>query len=157
MVMMFAGKALSLAAVDVGSPRRGGAASRALAVQVVMKSPKMFWVTKPIITRNVPVTAVRPTARLAEMRHYVATHASNWRGATGAATLQYDSRSKKHKAGDLVLAVQAAFQKTIKGADAALKNPRAATWDATAGKYRTYQVYRVHTPEELAKIAGLRP
>jgi hypothetical protein len=50
--------------------------NRALAVQVVMRSPKMFWVTKPVIMRNPPVTAERPTPRLAEWRYTFAMESS---------------------------------------------------------------------------------
>ncbi|RLG84957.1 MAG: hypothetical protein DRO39_06720 [Thermoprotei archaeon] len=140
-------------AVEAGSMRIPE--HRAAAVQVVMKTPKMFWVTKPVIVRNVPVTAVRPTPRLAEWRYTFATEASKWRGATGVGTLKQDSRSGKHKAGDTVLAVQAKAQEVLKAAAGRLTKPRAATYDPETGRYRSYIRYRIHTPEELRKLAGL--
>jgi hypothetical protein len=130
---------------------------RPAAVQVVIRTPKMFWVTKPIILRNVPVTAVRPTPRLAEWRYKFATKASEWRGAKGTGTLKQDSRSKKHKAGDTVLAVQAKAQEVLKKAAKELTKPRAATYDETTGRYRSYLKYRIHTVEELKKLAGITP
>jgi hypothetical protein len=128
---------------------------RPAAVQVIFRTPKMFWVTKPIILRNVPVTAVRPTPRLAEWRYIFATRASEWRGAKGVGTLKQDSRSKKHKAGDTVLAVQAKAQEVLKEAAKGLSKPRAATYDEKAGRYRSYLRYRIHTVDELKKLAGL--
>jgi hypothetical protein len=151
---MSLGKAL--ARVEAGSMKRAG--NRAAAVQVVLKTDKMDWVTKPLILRNVPVTAVRPTKRLAAWRYIFATSASAWRGVKGRDTLKQDSRSKKHKAGDIVLAVQAKAQEVLKEkykeVEAKLP-PRAATYDTKAERYRTHTVYRVHTPEELKKLAGL--
>jgi len=141
-------------AVTAGSPKISEL--RAAGIQVYMKTPKMFWVTKPVIIRNVPITAVRPTARLAEWRYLFATEgAPKWRGAKGVGTLKQDSRSKKHKAGDTVLAVQAKAQETLKALAGRLTKPRAATYDAEAGVYRSYIKYRIHTPEELKKIAGI--
>jgi hypothetical protein len=130
---------------------------RPAAIQVVFKTDKMFWVTKPIILRNVPVTAVRPTPRLAEWRYIFATRASEWRGATGVGTLKQDSRSKKHKAGDTVLAVQAKAQEVLKAAAKALTKSRAPTYDDKAKKYRSYVRYRIHTVEELVRLAGITP
>jgi hypothetical protein len=127
---------------------------RPAAVQVVFKTPKLFWVTKPIILRNVPVTAVRPTPRLAEWRYIFATKASEWKGARGTGTLKQDSRSLKHKKGDTVLAVQAKAQEVLKAAATALTKERAATYDAATKRYRSYVRYKVHTVEELAKLAG---
>jgi hypothetical protein len=127
---------------------------RSAAVQVVFKTAKLFWVTKPVILRNVPVTAVRPTPRLAEWRYIFATKASEWKGAKGIGTLKQDSRSGKHKAGDTVLAVQAKAQEVLKAAAKELKKDRAATYDERTGRYRSYVKYRIHTIEELAKLAG---
>jgi len=128
---------------------------RAAAIQIVIRTPKMHWVTKPLIIRNVPITAIRPTPRLAEWRLKFAELASNWRGKTGTGTLTYDSVSKKHKAGDTVLKVQAVAQETLKGKNADLKNPRAKTYDEKDKKYRSYIRYSRHTKEELKKLAGL--
>jgi len=140
-------------AVEAGSPKLSEL--RAAGIQVYMKSPKMFWVTKPVIVRNVPITAVRPTARLAEWRYIFATEgASKWRGAKGVGTLKQDSRSKKHKAGDTVLKVQEVAQETLKSLAGKLTKPRAATYDSATKKYRSYIRYRVHTPDELKAIAG---
>lgn len=137
-----------------GSPRR--AELRAAGIQVVMRTPKMFWVTKPVIIRNPPITAVIPTPRLAEWRLKFAELSKQWRGAKGTATLKQDSVSGKHKAGDLVLAVQAKAQEALKGKSAELKNPRAAgSWDEAAKKYRSYRAYTVNTQERLKKYAGL--
>jgi len=141
-------------AVTAGSPKISEL--RAAGVQVYMKTPKMFWVTKPVIIRNVPITAVRPTARLAEWRYRFATEgAPKWRGAKGVGTLKQDSRSKKHKAGDTVLKVHEVAQETLKALAGRLTKPRAATYDAEAGVYRSYIKYRIHTPEELKAMAGL--
>jgi hypothetical protein len=150
MVLMSLGKVTTV--VTAGSMKL--AEHRPAAVQVVFKTPKLFWVTKPIILRNVPVTAVRPTPRLAEWRYIFATKASEWRGAKGVGTLKQDSRSGKHKAGDTVLAVQAKAQEVLKAATKALTKERAATYDEKAERYRSYVRYRVHTVEELAKLAG---
>jgi hypothetical protein len=147
-----------LTTVVAGSMRL--AENRAVAVQLVPRTGKMFWVTKPIIIRNVPITAIRPTKRLAAWRYIFATNAEKWRGATGIDTLAQDSRSKKHKAGDTVLAVQAKAQKVLKEAYKAVEATlpeRAATYDAKTGRYRTYIKYRIHKPEELAKLAGITP
>jgi len=83
-------------------------------VQIVLKSNKMFWVTKPVIIRKPPITAILPTPRQAAWRYHFAGAASKWRGEKGVATLKQDSRSGKHKAGDLVLAVQAKAQEVLK-------------------------------------------
>ena len=109
-------------AVTAGSPKISEL--RAAGVQVYMKTPKLFWVTKPVIIRNVPITAVRPTARLAEWRYRFATEgAPNWKGAKGVGTLKQDSRSKKHKAGDTVLKVHEVAQETLKKLAAKLTKP----------------------------------
>lgn len=132
------------------------AEQRAAGVQVYMRTPKMFWTTKDVIVRNPPITAVRPTPRLAEWRYLFATEgASQWRGARGIGTLKQDSRSGKHKAGDQVLAVQAKAQEVLKELAKRLTKSRAGTYDATTGKYRSYIRYRIHTVEELKKLAGL--
>jgi hypothetical protein len=86
------------------------------------------------------------------MRLFVVDHSGEWRGKTGRATLEFDSRSGKHRTGDIVLAVQAAFQKAIRTAVTKLKNDRSATFKD--GRYRTYLVYRIHTRDELVKLAG---
>ena len=141
-------------AVTAGSPKISEL--RAAGVQVYMRTPKLFWVTKPVIIRNVPITAVRPTARLAEWRYRFATEgAPNWKGAKGVGTLKQDSRSKKHKAGDTVLKVHEVAQETLKKLATKLTKPRAATYDAETGVYRSYIRYRIHTPEELKAIAGI--
>jgi hypothetical protein len=131
--------------------------NRAAAVQVVLKTDKMFWVTKPVVLRNVPVTAARPTPRLAAWRYTFAESASAWRGATGYDTLKYDSRSKKHKAGDMVLKVQAVAQETLKKkykeVEGKLPAPSATFKE---GRYRTYEAYRRHTIEELKALAGIK-
>jgi hypothetical protein len=152
MVMTSLGKVLI--AHEAGSTKLSEL--RAAAIQIVLRTPKMFWITKPLIIRNVPITAVRPTPRLAEWRLKFAELASNWRGKTGTDTLEYDSRSKKHKAGDIVLAVQAAAQKTLKGRDVELTKPRAKTYDEKDKKYRSYIRYARHTKEELKKLAGIK-
>jgi hypothetical protein len=152
MVMMYAAKALATA-VEVGSPRHRGELGRALAVQVVPRTAKMDWITKPQVIRNVPITAARPTPRLAEMRVFVIDSSGQWRNKTGRDRLEFDSRSGKHKAGDMVLAVQAAFQRAIRTAAAKLTKPRSKTFED--GRYRTYKVYRIHTRDELVKLAGL--
>ncbi|RLG83085.1 MAG: hypothetical protein DRO39_08845, partial [Thermoprotei archaeon] len=105
---------------------------------------------------NVPITAERPTERLAEWRYLFATEgAPKWKGAKGRGTLKQDSRSGKHKAGDMVLAVQAKAQEVLKELAGELTKPRAATYDAESKKYKSYIRYRIHTPEELKKIAGI--
>ncbi|RLE62834.1 MAG: hypothetical protein DRJ47_10100 [Thermoprotei archaeon] len=139
--------------VTAGSPKLSDL--RAAGIQVYMKTPKMFWVTKPVIIRNVPITAVRPTPRLAEWRYIFAETAKEWKGAKGVGTLKQDSRSKKHKAGDTVLKVHEIAQEKLKAAAKKLTKPRAATYDAEAKVYRSYIRYRIHTPEELKKIAGI--
>jgi len=140
--------------VEAGSPKISEL--RAAGIQVFFKTPKMFWVTKPTIIRNIPVTAVRPTPRLAEWRYRFAVEgAPNWKGAKGTGTLKQDSRSGKHKAGDTVLKVHEKAQETLKSLAATLTKPRAATYDAEAKKYRSYVKYRIHTAEELKKLAGL--
>lgn len=149
MVMLTLNKLL---VTEMGSPKRSLSA-RAAAIQVVVKSPKMFWVTKNVITRNIPVTAVQPTPRQAEWRYTFASSAARWRGATGIGTLKQDSVSGKHKAGARVLKVQAVAQEVLKAAPKPA-NPRANTYDEAAGRYRTYITYRIHTPEELARLAG---
>jgi hypothetical protein len=151
MVLMSLSKVAT--SVEAGSMKL--AEHRAAAVQVYFKTGKLFWVTKNIILRNIPITAVRPTPRLAEWRYTFATKAKEWRGVKGVGTLKQDSRSKKHKAGDQVLAVQAKAQEVLKAAASSLSKPHAATYDATAGRYRSYMRYRVHTVEELKKLAGL--
>lgn len=141
-------------AVIAGSPKISDL--RAAQIQVYLRSNKMFWVTKPVIVRNVPITAVRPTPRLAEWRYLFATKgAPKWKGVTGVGTLKQDSRSGKHRAGDTVLAVQAKAQEVLKSLVKDLKAPRAETYDSETGRYRSYIRYRIHTPEELKKIAGL--
>jgi len=153
MVLMSLGK--TLARVEVGSLKRSE--NRAAAIQVVLKTDKMFWITKPIVLRNVPVTAARPTPRLAAWRYYFAESASAWRGVTGVDTLKYDSVSKKHKAGDMVLKVQAVAQEVLKKkyreVEAGLPK-RSGTFEE--GKYRTYKAYRRHTKEELKELAGIK-
>jgi hypothetical protein len=128
--------------------------NRAYGVQFVLKSPKMFWVTKGSIIRNIPVTAVRPTPRLAEWRYIFASTASEWKGKTGLGTLKQDSRSGKHLAGDTVLKVQEVAQEKLKAAAKNVTNARAATYDSTTGRYRSYTKYRIHSVEELKKLAG---
>jgi len=141
-------------AVEAGSMRLPE--NRAAAVQVVLKTPRLFWVTKPVIVRNVPVTAIRPTPRLAEWRYLFATQgAPQWRGVRGVGTLKQDSRSRKHKAGDTVLAVQARAQEVLKALAGRITKPRAATFDPETNRYRSYIRYRIHTPEELRRLAGL--
>jgi len=141
-------------AVTAGSPKISDL--RAAQIQVYFKTPKMFWVTKSVVVRNVPITAERPTARLAEWRYLFATEgAPKWKGATGVGTLKQDSRSKKHKAGDTVLKVHEVAQETLKSLATKLTKPRAATYDATTGKYRSYIRYRIHSPEMLKEIAGI--
>jgi len=142
-----------LTVVEAGSMRLAG--NRPAAIQVVIRTPNMYWVTKPVILRNPPETAIRPTARLAEWRYRFATSAPQWAGAKGAATLKQDSRSGKHKAGDKVLAVQAKAQEVLKAAAAMLTKPRADTWDEREKKYRSYKRYKRNTPEVLARIAGI--
>jgi len=82
---------------------------------LVQPSPRMVWVTKPVILRKLPITAVQPTPRQAAWRGVFALSARNWRGAKGTDTLRYDSVSGKHKAGDRVLKVQAVAQEVLKG------------------------------------------
>jgi hypothetical protein len=120
--------------------------NRPYAIQVVLKTDRMFWVTKGIILKNPPITAVRPTPRLAEWRYLFATEgAPAWRGSRGVGTLKYDSVSRKHKAGDLVLAVQAKAQEVLKGLSGRLTKPKKTE------KPR----YSVNTIEDLKKLAGL--
>jgi hypothetical protein len=149
MVMTSLAKALT--APKAGSMRRSE--NRPFAIQVLLRTDKMFWITKSVILRNVPVTAIRPTKRLAEWRYLFATEgAPKWRGSTGVDTLKFDSRSRKHKAGDQVLAVQAKAQEVLKELAKELKNDRAATYKD--GKYRSYEAYRANTIEDLKKLAG---
>ena len=143
----------ALAAPVAGSMKL--AENRAFGVQFLYRSPKMFWVTKPSIIRNLPVTAVRPTPRLAEWRYIFASSASEWKGQRGVGTLAQDSRSGKHKAGDTVLAVQSKAQEVLKAAAKRITKGRAATYDEKTGKYRSYVKYKIHTVEELKKLAGM--
>jgi len=144
----------AIAAPAAGSMKL--AENRALAVQVVLRTPKMFWIVKPTIIRNVPVTAIRPTPRLAEWRYLFAVKgAPQWKGSKGVGTLKQDSRSHKHKKGDMVLAVQAKAQEVLKSLAKELTKPKADTYDATTGRYKTYVRYRVHTPDELKSLAGI--
>ena len=130
MVLMSLGK--TLARVEVGSLKR--AENRAAAIQVVLKTDKMFWITKPIVLRNVPVTAARPTPRLAAWRYYFAESASAWRGVTGVDTLKYDSVSKKHKAGDMVLKVQAVAQRRVPAGCGGRRKVRISSSQAPSAK-----------------------
>lgn len=84
------------------------------AVQLVFKTSRMDWVTKPFYVRNPPFTIWAPTARQAAWRLAFGLAAEKWRGAKGRAALKYDSRSGKHAAGDIVLAVQARAQEVLK-------------------------------------------
>jgi hypothetical protein len=143
-----------LTPVEAGSLKLAGL--RAAGVQVFPRTAKMFWVTKGVVIRNPPITAVRPTPRLAEWRYKFAVEgAPKWRGATGVGTLKQDSRSKKHKAGDVVLKVHEVAQETLKALATGLTKPVAATYDTTTGKYRSYVRYRIHTAEELRKLATI--
>jgi hypothetical protein len=143
-----------LTPVEAGSLKLAGV--RAAGVQVFPRTAKMFWVTKGVVVRNPPITAVRPTPRLAEWRYKFAVEgAPKWRGATGVGTLKQDSRSGKHKAGDMVLKVQEVAQDTLKALAPTLTKARAATYDAATGKYRSYTRYKIHTAEELRKLAAL--
>ena len=153
---MLTGLAKVVGGAMVGAYR--GADRLAYAVQVVIKSAKMDWVTKPIIIRNPPITALIPTKRQAAWRYYFAEAASQWRGAKGRDTLKQDSRSGKHKAGDIVLAVQAKAQEVLKDLYKRVEGslpPRASTYDEKTGTYRSYVRYRIHTKEELKKLAGI--
>jgi len=143
-----------LTVVEAGSMRLPG--NRPAAIQVFPRTANMVWVTKPIILRNPPITAVRPTPRLAEWRYIFGTSASQWAGARGLATLKQDSRSGKHKAGDTVLAVQAKAQEVLKAAAGRITNPRTDTWDEKERRYRSYKRYKRNTLETLAAIAGIR-
>jgi hypothetical protein len=140
--------------VEAGTPRR--TELRAAGIQVVLRTPKMVWVTKDLILRNPPITAIRPTPRLAGWRYYFAETAPEWRGKTGLGVLKYDSRSRKHKAGDVVLKVQEVAQEKLrekyKAVAGTLPEPLPTFKE---GRYRTYEAYRKHTKEELAKIAGI--
>jgi hypothetical protein len=143
-----------LVRVEAGTPRR--AELLAAGIQVVFRTPKMVWVTKDLILRNPPITAIRPTPRLAAWRYYFAETSSEWKGKTGLGVLKYDSRSKKHKAGDVVLKVHEVAQEKLREKYKAVAEDlpaRSATFKD--GKYKTYEAYRKHTKEELAKIAAI--
>jgi hypothetical protein len=133
----------------VGTPRRDK--SRTGAVQVVMRSPKMTWVTKPVIIRNYPITAVSPTVRQAEMRQLFASVAHEAKGTRGKVPLPESGR--KLSAGTLVPVPCAIIQIGLKGvAKTLLKGPVSPTFKE--GRYRTYEAYRIHEEEELVKLAG---
>jgi hypothetical protein len=141
--------------VEAGSMKRSE--NRKAAVQVVLKTPKMHWITKGIIIRNVPITAIRPTPRLAAWRYYFAEAASAWKGAKGNGVLKYDSRSKKHKAGDLVLKVHEIAQEALRAKYESVKGTLPGPSPTfKEGKYRTYEAYRRHEKEELKKLAGMK-
>ena len=107
----------------------------------------MRWVTKPIIIRNPPITSVLPTPRQAEWRYLFAENAKNWKGSRGYDHLKYDSVSKKHKAGDLVLAVQAKAQVVLKDV---------ASTHRWKNEKKTEKVkYSVNEKEDLKRMAGL--
>lgn len=137
-----------------GSPRRG--ANREAAVQIVMRTPNMDWVTKPVIIRNLPITIWEPTPRLAAWRYAFAQAAKNWAGKRGRAPLKQDSRSGKHKAGDIVLRVQAAAQEALKQVykSIAAELPPRSNYDEVNKKYRTYRAYTLHTADQLKEFAG---
>ena len=126
----------------LGSPR----AHKEQAMQLVVKSPKMVWVTKNAFARYVPYTVFAPTQGQAKWRLRFAESASNWKGVRGLAPLKYNS--KKHKAGDVVLAVQAKAQDV-------LKNLRKSTTIPTLPEeLKAKNRYKLHTAEELKKLAG---
>ena len=137
-----------------GSPRRG--TNREAAVQLVMRTGKMDWVTKPFVIRNMPYTIWTPTPRLAAWRYAFAQAAENWAGKRGRAALKQDSRSGKHKAGDIVLKVQAVAQEVLKqvykGIEAEL--PSRTNYDEAAKRYRTYRAYSLHHADQLKEYAG---
>jgi len=143
----------------IGVPTAGSmrlSENRPYAVQLVIRTSRMFWVTKGVILRNVPITADRPTPRLAEWRYRFAVEgAPRWRGATGVGTLKYDSASGKHKAGDMVLAVQAKAQEVLKELAKGLTNPRTDTWNPEKGRYDSYKKYARNSVEQLKRFARL--
>jgi len=126
-------------------PGTGRGANAIFSVQVFPRTGKLFWVTKGLIIRNPAHHRLEPTPRQAEWRLTFAELSANWKGARGTGTLQYDSVSGKHKAGDTVLAVQAKAQTTLKGQHTRLRNPPKTVKRA----------YRVNPPEVLRKKAGL--
>ena len=116
---------------------------------MVLKTAKMDWVTKTIILRNPPITSVFPMPRQAEWRYLFAENAVKWKGSRGRAPLKYDSRSGKHKAGDIVLAVQAKAQEVLK------EVARTHTWKNAPRPPELKPKYSHNAKETLKKIAGL--
>ena len=104
----------AVARAEVGSAKRSE--NRAAAIQFVIPTARMFWVTKSYILRNIPITAKYPHPRQAAWRLIFMDEAAKWRGAKGVGVLKYDSRSGKHKAGDRVLKVQEVSQVVLRDA-----------------------------------------
>jgi hypothetical protein len=128
-----------------GSPR----AYKDEAMQLIVKSPKMKWVTKNAFIKYIPYTVFTPTAAQAKWRLEFIEASKEWKGKQKYGILKEDSRSKKHKAGDEVLAVQAAAQVALKA-----KHSKVAAelqrLSSKAGRKR----YNLHTVEDLKKLAG---
>jgi hypothetical protein len=113
-----------------GSPRNDEYAN---AVQFIMKSPAMFWVTKKAWMRNIPITVFQPTRRQAEWWLTFATTMNGlknqYKGNTPTPLPQDSYRYIKthgrsgHAAGDKVLPIQAAAQKALKGKANSLASP----------------------------------
>lgn len=125
------------------------------AVQVYFKTAKLFWVTKSVILRNPPYTIFTPHPRQAAWRYAFATAAKLWKGAKGTGTLKFDSRSGKHKKGDVVLAVQARAQEVLKELYKRIEAnlpERAPTYRPEVGRY--YTPRSTHKPEELVRFMG---
>ena len=128
----------------LGSPR----AHKEQAMQLVIKSPKMVWVTKNAFAKYVPYTVFAPTQGQAKWRLRFAESASQWKGVRGLAPLKYNSKSRKHKAGDVVLAVQ------VKAQDVLKKVRSATTIPILPEELKAKNRYKLHTMEELKKLAG---
>jgi hypothetical protein len=137
MVLMTLGKVLTSV---YGSPR-GNREAEANSVQVA-RPGRMFWVTKPVIIRNVPITAFMPTENQVKVRINFGETAHRLKGTKGTDRLKYDSRSGKHKAGDTVLAIQSKMQDQLRG----------KTFATTPAPKK---LYHIHSLEELeAKYGG---
>jgi hypothetical protein len=138
----------------IGSPKRDK--KRAGVVVVVKRTPKMTWVTKPIIVRSLPFTAIEPTERQAGMRALFGGVAKKARGMRGKKPLPRDG--KKLPAGTLVPPACFVVQSDLKDKAAkALDNlglGRTITYDAEAKRYRTYTLYRIRSAEEHAARIG---
>jgi len=115
-----------------GSPRNDEYAN---AVQFIMKSPSMFWVKKKAWMRNIPITVFEPTKRQAEwwlkfadtMHSLKGQYTGNKPTPLPQDSYRYVKTHGKagHAAGEKVLPIQAAAQRSLKGLANSLTSPHA--------------------------------